>query len=71
MFILSNDGSLITLLSFTDFSVGQLLTFKVIADDNGSPSLKTEVNISIIVMNVNSKVMRIHDMILCIYDYSQ
>jgi hypothetical protein len=54
MFILTNDGSLITLLSFTDFSVGQLLTFKVIADDNGSPSLKTEVNISIIVMNVNS-----------------
>lgn len=54
MFIVSNDGSLITLMSFTQFSVGQLLTFKLIADDNGSPSLKTEVNISIIVMNVNS-----------------
>lgn len=54
MFILSNDGSLITLLSFSNFSVGQLLTFKVIAGDNGSPSLKTKVDISIIVMNVNS-----------------
>lgn len=54
MFIVSNDGSLITLMSFTQFSVGQLLTFKLIAEDNGAPSLKTEVNISIIVMNVNS-----------------
>ncbi|XP_063417330.1 protocadherin Fat 4-like [Mytilus trossulus] len=53
-FIVSNDGLIVSLTSFSTLPANSILTFKVIAEDGGLPSLSAEVPVTVIVASPNS-----------------
>ncbi|CAG2193586.1 unnamed protein product [Mytilus edulis] len=53
-FIVSNDGLIVSLTSFSTLPANSILTFKVIAEDDGLPSLSAEVTVTVIVASPNT-----------------
>ncbi|CAC5411930.1 unnamed protein product [Mytilus coruscus] len=53
-FIVSNNGLIVLLTSFSTLPVNSMLTFKVIAEDGGLPSLSAEVTVTVIVASPNT-----------------